>query len=272
MADETQAALRRRAGRARPLAAGTVGAPARSARTTSTSPTAAGRRFSAARRSSSIGARSWLWKGANGSGKTTLAKIAAGLLQPASGTVAREGRATYLSQDPGRHLVRETALDEVALGVNGDEVRAAAALERFGLSFATCRHPTGSLERGAGAARDRGDLRLRARPARARRADARNRPGPEGGARGVAARAGRSAAAASSSPRTIRSCPLTDAFGSGDRWRSPLRSRFALVAFVGLGVAGLAVGSRRSGARWPRDPARGVRSRRGRVRVARAGR
>lgn len=80
-------------------------------------------------------------EGRNGSGKTTLAKIAAGLLQPTSGTARRHGRATYLSQDPGRYLVRETAIDEVALGVAGDEVRAAAALERFGLSFATCRHP-----------------------------------------------------------------------------------------------------------------------------------
>ena len=80
-------------------------------------------------------------EGANGSGKTTLAKVAAGLLQPTQGTVVREGRATYLSQDPGRYLVRETAIEEVALGVGGDEDRAAAALEAFGLTFATDRHP-----------------------------------------------------------------------------------------------------------------------------------
>jgi len=80
-------------------------------------------------------------EGRNGSGKTTLAKIAAGLLEPDTGLATRIGRATYLSQDPGRYLVRETALDEVALGVGGDEVRAAAALDRFGLAFATRRHP-----------------------------------------------------------------------------------------------------------------------------------
>ena len=79
--------------------------------------------------------------GSNGSGKTTLAKIAAGLLQPGRGTAERHGRATYLSQDPGRYLVCETGLAEVALGVAGDEARAAAALERFGLSFASHRHP-----------------------------------------------------------------------------------------------------------------------------------
>jgi energy-coupling factor transporter ATP-binding protein EcfA2 len=80
-------------------------------------------------------------EGRNGSGKSTLAKIAAGLLQPASGTATRDGRATYLSQAPGRYLVCETAIDEVALGVAGNHVRAAAALERFGLAFARRRHP-----------------------------------------------------------------------------------------------------------------------------------
>ena len=80
-------------------------------------------------------------EGANGSGKTTLAKIAAGLLDPSAGTVERAGRATYLSQNPGRYLVRETAIEEVALGIDGDESRAAFALEEFGLSFAASRHP-----------------------------------------------------------------------------------------------------------------------------------
>jgi energy-coupling factor transport system ATP-binding protein len=80
-------------------------------------------------------------EGPNGSGKSTLARIAAGLLEPDEGVATRFARATYLSQDPGRYLVCETAIEEVALGVAGDEKRAALALEEFGLAFATCRHP-----------------------------------------------------------------------------------------------------------------------------------
>ena len=55
--------------------------------------------------------------------------------------MARDGRVTYLAQDPGRYLVRETALAEVALGVGGDEGRARVALERVGLAWAAARHP-----------------------------------------------------------------------------------------------------------------------------------
>jgi energy-coupling factor transport system ATP-binding protein len=80
-------------------------------------------------------------EGPNGSGKTTLAKLAAGLLEPESGDVRRAGRATYLSQDPGRYLVKETVLEEVALGVGGDRERARVALARLGLEFALDRHP-----------------------------------------------------------------------------------------------------------------------------------
>jgi ABC-type multidrug transport system ATPase subunit len=80
-------------------------------------------------------------EGPNGSGKTTLAKVAAGLLEPAAGRVVCAGRVAYLSQDPGRYLVAETALGEVGLAVGGDRARAAAALARAGLSWAADRHP-----------------------------------------------------------------------------------------------------------------------------------
>jgi energy-coupling factor transporter ATP-binding protein EcfA2 len=79
--------------------------------------------------------------GPNGSGKTTLAKLAAGLLEPSAGLVARSGRACYLSQDPGRYLVRERAEDEVALAVEGDLERARAALGNVGLAGYEARHP-----------------------------------------------------------------------------------------------------------------------------------
>jgi energy-coupling factor transport system ATP-binding protein len=79
--------------------------------------------------------------GDNGSGKTTLAKLAAGLLDPSSGTVLRAGRATYLSQDPGRYVVAERVDEEVALGVGGDLDQARAALGLVDLHGFESRHP-----------------------------------------------------------------------------------------------------------------------------------
>jgi energy-coupling factor transport system ATP-binding protein len=79
--------------------------------------------------------------GPNGSGKTTLAKLVAGLLEPQAGSVRRDGRAAYLSQDPGRYLACGRALDEVALGVGGNQGRARAALASVGLAGLEDRHP-----------------------------------------------------------------------------------------------------------------------------------
>jgi energy-coupling factor transport system ATP-binding protein len=79
--------------------------------------------------------------GPNGSGKTTLAKLAAGLLDPLSGSVELSGRATYLSQDPGRYVFCERVDEEVAVGIGGDRAGAAAPLAQLGLAGYEQRNP-----------------------------------------------------------------------------------------------------------------------------------
>jgi energy-coupling factor transporter ATP-binding protein EcfA2 len=99
--------------------------------------------------------------GENGSGKSTLARVLAGLHRPASGTVHLEGsdvtalpverrfpRVAFVSQDPGRVLLRERVDDEVEfgprqLGWPADERRraVAAALASVGLESFAGRHP-----------------------------------------------------------------------------------------------------------------------------------
>ena len=79
--------------------------------------------------------------GPNGSGKSTIAKLAVGLLEPQEGAVERGGRAAMLLQDPSRYVIRDRALDEVALGVGGDLGRARTALASVGLAETENRHP-----------------------------------------------------------------------------------------------------------------------------------
>jgi ATPase subunit of ABC transporter with duplicated ATPase domains len=62
--------------------------------------------------------------GRNGAGKTTLAKVLAGDVQPAAGTVRRTGSVGYLPQDPRTGDLHVLALDRVLSARGLDELRA----------------------------------------------------------------------------------------------------------------------------------------------------
>jgi energy-coupling factor transport system ATP-binding protein len=99
--------------------------------------------------------------GANGSGKSTLARVLAGLHEPDRGSVRLEGsdvtalpverrfpRVAFVSQDPGRVLLRERVDEEIAfgprqLGWPAEQCRRAveAALTAVGLTALAGRHP-----------------------------------------------------------------------------------------------------------------------------------
>ena len=86
-------------------------------------------------------ARSWRSRGRTARGRRRSRRSPPACSSPRAAPITRSGRAGYLLQDPGRYLVRETVLDEVALAVGGDAGRAATALERVGLAQLADRHP-----------------------------------------------------------------------------------------------------------------------------------
>ena len=156
--------------------------------------------------------------GPNGVGKTTLAKIAAGLLEPDAGEVAARAAPRILTQDPGRHLVTERVLDEVALGA--DDERARVALAQVGLAGFDDRHPRDLSVGRARAARARARCSPPSRTcscSTSRRAA--STPSARRSSRACFARRRRSAAR-SSSPTTCRGPPRSPTASSSCRART----------------------------------------------------
>jgi energy-coupling factor transporter ATP-binding protein EcfA2 len=86
--------------------------------------------------------------GASGSGKSTLARVAAGLLEPSSGTVTRQGELGFVSQDPAAQVITDSAASEIAYPLEARGVapevigaRVRELLERVGLAGAAWESP-----------------------------------------------------------------------------------------------------------------------------------
>lgn len=81
--------------------------------------------------------------GGNGAGKTTLLKILSGIKKPWRGNIkyAKKEQTGYLPQNTQSMFVRDTVMEELMDGADGDEARAFAMAEQMELTEFLKRHP-----------------------------------------------------------------------------------------------------------------------------------